>query len=143
LNTSLLVFLLAHRKGFLGHLVRKVRDNSLIVNGDITEGGDPVVFENYRRLLWYWQEYYLRRGRDRLSLEFSSHIHFHLWNEVVEHLTRDDGSETALLSAPIILPKSPYAISPHPVSSTSEYIQNYSKPKYRVTDCASYFDEVD
>lgn len=38
---------------------------------------------NFRELLWYWTEYYLRRGRDRLSLEFSSHTHFEEWHCVV------------------------------------------------------------
>lgn len=44
---------------------------------------DCRVFINFRQLLWYWNEYYLRRGRDRLSLEFSSHIPFSVWKEVV------------------------------------------------------------
>lgn len=38
--------------------------------------GDLVMM-NFRELLWYWREYYLRRGRDRLSIEFSAHIAFH------------------------------------------------------------------
>jgi hypothetical protein len=38
---------------------------------------------NFRELLWYWREYYLRRGRDRLSIEFSSHIPFFQWNQLV------------------------------------------------------------
>jgi hypothetical protein len=45
--------------------------------------GSEVVFRNFRELLWYWQEYYLRRGRDRLSVEFSSHIPFRYWQSVV------------------------------------------------------------
>jgi len=40
------------------------------------------VFINFRELLWYWREYYLRRGRDRLSLEFSSQIPFKYWKRV-------------------------------------------------------------
>ena len=42
----------------------------------------PVLI-NFRQLLWYWTEYYLRRGRDRLSLEFSSHIAFSSWRDIV------------------------------------------------------------
>lgn len=41
---------------------------------------------NFRELLWFWQEYYLRRGRDRLSIEFSSHIPFSFWRKVVGKL---------------------------------------------------------
>lgn len=66
------------------------------------------VMKNFRELLWYWQEYYLRRGRDRLSIEFSSHIPFKHWNSLVELLCKDDGAPTSLLSCPIKLPTSPY-----------------------------------
>ena len=38
---------------------------------------------NFRELLWYWEEYYHRRGRDRLSLEFSTHIRFEEWQRLV------------------------------------------------------------
>ena len=44
------------------------------------------VMVNFRELLWYWREYYLRRGRDRLSIEFSSHIPFSQWNALVGEL---------------------------------------------------------
>lgn len=43
--------------------------------------GDAM--RNFRELLWFWGEYYLRRGRDRLSLEFSSHVRFPEWFSVV------------------------------------------------------------
>ena len=43
--------------------------------------------KNFRELLWYWTEYYQRRGRDRLSLEFSSHIPFEEWRNTVGELT--------------------------------------------------------
>lgn len=45
--------------------------------------GSALVMRNFRELLWYWQEYYLRRGRDRLSIEFSCHIPFRYWLELV------------------------------------------------------------
>jgi hypothetical protein len=41
------------------------------------------VMINFRELLWFWREYYLRRGRDRLSVEFSSQIPFHAWKDLV------------------------------------------------------------
>ena len=68
--------------------------------------------KNFREVLWFWQEYYSHRGRDRLSLEFSSHIRFQEWNHVVKLLVRDDGSPTALLRTPIRLPRSPYDYAP-------------------------------
>lgn len=55
-------------------------DGSLPTEEDEEErpwsNGDLVMM-NFRELLWYWREYYLRRGRDRLSIEFSAHIAFH------------------------------------------------------------------
>lgn len=67
---------------------------------------------NFRELLWFWNEYYHHRGRDRLSLEFSSHIPFAEWRHVVDLLCADDGSPTALLPHPIELPTSPYSLPP-------------------------------
>lgn len=68
--------------------------------------------QNFRRLLFFWQEYYCSRGRDRLSLEFSSHIQFHEWNEVVQLLCADDDSLTSLVHDSIPLPRSPYTLPP-------------------------------
>jgi hypothetical protein len=45
-----------------------------------TRDKDNVWFQNFRELLFYWQEYYMRRGRDRLSLEFSTNIPFRVWS---------------------------------------------------------------
>eukprot|EP01033_Poteriospumella_lacustris_P003200 gene3200-2353_t len=70
-----------------------------------------LVMMNFRELLWYWREYYLRRGRDRLSIEFSAHIAFHHFLNLVDLLCADDGSECALLARPITLPESPYQMS--------------------------------
>lgn len=68
----------------------------------------PTVLRGFRRLLWFWGEYYLRGGRDRLSLEFSTHVKFWAWKRVVRLLCADDGSPTALVGEPIYLPHSPY-----------------------------------
>lgn len=57
--------------------------------GDVTEpttAGSEVLCRNFRELLWYWQQYYLRRGRDRLSIEFSVHIPFRYWQALVGKL---------------------------------------------------------
>jgi hypothetical protein len=45
--------------------------------------GADKIMQNLRGLLWYWHEYYLRRGRDRLSVEFFAHIPFRYWMELV------------------------------------------------------------
>jgi hypothetical protein len=58
-------------------------DDIGLISEDLNSTDDCNVCYNFRQLLWYWNEYYLRRGRDRLSLEFSSHISFHVWKNVV------------------------------------------------------------
>ena len=67
---------------------------------------------NFRRLLWFWREYYGHRGRDRASLEQSSRLPFKAWAAVVDLLCADDGAPTALLASPPRLPPSPYAAVP-------------------------------
>eukprot|EP00903_Cladosiphon_okamuranus_P008770 g8401.t1 len=80
----------------------------------------PTVLRNFRRLLWFWGEYYLRGGRDRLSLEFSTHVKFWAWKKVIRLLCADDGSPTALVDAPLPLPRSPYdAVRPSSSSPSS------------------------
>ena len=70
------------------------------------------ILRNFRELLWFWREYYARRGRDRLSLEFSScRITFREWDSLVDALCADDGSPCSLLSYPSPLPDSPYLVS--------------------------------
>eukprot|EP00980_Cylindrotheca_fusiformis_P008573 scaffold1820_cov129-Cylindrotheca_fusiformis.AAC.14 len=87
-------------------LTRRV---SLTYYGTKSEIGDKNdVMRNFREVLWFWIEYYTHRGRDRLSLEYSSHLRFQEWVEVVYLLGADDGAPTSLVSAPVRLPRSPY-----------------------------------
>jgi Protein of unknown function (DUF3689) len=71
-------------------------------------GDRTDVMRNFREVLWFWFEYYTHRGRDRLSLEFSSHLRFQEWMQVVYRLVADDGSPTSLVTTPVRLPRSPY-----------------------------------
>ena len=90
------------RPGMLRRLPSNVSDNHDILT-------------NFRELLWFWSEYYVHRGRDRLSLEFSSHVRFREWYHVVSQLTADhddDASVVALCHKRIRLPKSPYHRAP-------------------------------
>jgi len=73
-----------------------------------TISNTPITILNFRELLWFWKEYYTHRGKDRLSIEFSSHLRFEEWQSVVKLLCADDGSSTALLSFRPSLPRSPY-----------------------------------
>ena len=77
--------------------------------GNTTGGGIGSSFlKNFRELLFFWHEYYTHRGRDRLSLEFSSHVRFSEWIDIVSKLCSDDGSSMSLLAGPPKLPRSPY-----------------------------------
>jgi Protein of unknown function (DUF3689) len=82
--------------------------NANAVRGSQERGDQSDVLRNFREVLWFWIEYYSHRGRDRLSLEFSSHIRFYEWYQVVAILTADDGSPTSLVRSPVRLPLSPY-----------------------------------
>ena len=86
------------------------------------------VMVNFRELLCFWKEYYLRRGRDRLSLEFSTHIPFKHWLFVVDLLSADVDRPTSLLRSPIQLPRSCYHF-PSRVhnSSNNEWINYFRK----------------
>ena len=84
------------------------RSSLLSVNGNTEIGDRNDVMRNFREVLWFWIEYYTHRGRDRLSLEFSSHLRFQEWIEVVSLLGTDEGAPTSLVRAPVRLPRSPY-----------------------------------
>lgn len=73
---------------------------------------DGDAAQNFRELIWFWKEYYSHRGRDRLSLEFSSHLRFREWKNAVSVLGADDGSSTSLMPKPVPLPRSPYQRAP-------------------------------
>ncbi|CAJ1969482.1 unnamed protein product [Cylindrotheca closterium] len=88
------------------------RRASLTYYGTKGEIGDKNdVLRNFREVLWFWIEYYTHRGRDRLSLEYSSHLRFQEWVDVVSLLSADDSSPTSLVHQPVRLPRSPYGRS--------------------------------
>jgi Trpc4-associated protein len=76
-----------------------------------SSSGGQQIMHNFRSLLFFWREYYLRRGRDRLSIEFNTRIPFKYWLELTNLLCADNGAPTSLLSAPCDLIRSPYATS--------------------------------
>lgn len=114
LNTAVVIAMFASRRNTLATILRDLRLRGEEELVDIMnhmslqdERGRDVV-HNFRQVLWFWLQYYMHRGRDRLSLEFSSHLHFQEWHQVVSRLVADDGSPSSLLSRPICLPHSPY-----------------------------------
>lgn len=137
LNTALIFFIFAHRKGNLISFLRDLRaaDNntsssSISMNNETrsallhspasassfplssppppSDSFDPFrkprpdstasVLKNFRALLDFWREYYMRkRGRDCASLQYSTNIPFSEWLGVVELLSSDSDSPTSLL----------------------------------------------
>jgi Trpc4-associated protein len=85
---------------------------NILQDGTFKRDDAPAGFlcSNFRSLLWFWIQYYIPRGRDRLSLEQSSDMTFREWYHVVALLCADDGSPTALLARPKTLPASPYTV---------------------------------
>ena len=121
LNTAVVIAVFACRRSQLASLVKELGclSNGGVVNDELYESmnegtlGDRAnILRSFRELLWFWTEYYTQRGRDRLSLEFSSKIRFHEWKGVVGMLCADDGSITSLCSNSGVLPRSPYCHAP-------------------------------
>jgi len=104
----------AHGHCGCSHLLRAGSRYVLEEEGDESSGSRREDFLiNFRELLWFWREYYEHRGRDRLSLEFSSHIRFPEWKAVVDLLCMDtDQVPTCLVSRRGIFPRSPYSLPP-------------------------------
>jgi len=136
INTLLLILLHAQRESALPVTLRRVKalanermawaagrvDQMAKVRvGDVYEHSEEesdnlereldcgeILMVNFRELLWFWREYYQRRGRDRLSLEFSSRIPYCYWYALVQALCADDGTPRALLERPLKKMTSPY-----------------------------------
>jgi hypothetical protein len=121
LNTAIVITIFANRRDELHELLRNLKqmdedDYKARVDHSKLSSSQEVrakpqnnnILQNFREVLWFWVEYYTHRGRDRLSLEFSSRLRFHEWMEVVTLLAADDGAPTALVRRPLPLPQSPY-----------------------------------
>uniref|UniRef100_A0A7S4APD3 Uncharacterized protein n=1 Tax=Pseudo-nitzschia australis TaxID=44445 RepID=A0A7S4APD3_9STRA len=120
LNTAIVITIFAYRHGELHALLQDLKQlndedsaffqqttsMSGVIDDEIVNQHD--IMQNFREVLWFWIEYYTHRGRDRLSLEFSSRLRFHEWMEVVTLLAADDGAPTSLVRRPLRLPQSPY-----------------------------------
>jgi len=119
MNTAIVIAMIADRHNELDQLIQELRmlrsETTYQENndraGNIHEDNVDVL-DNFRQILWFWQEYYIHRGRDRLSLEFSSHIRFSEWKSVVSKLCADDESNVSLCRNPVYVPKSPYRRPP-------------------------------
>ncbi len=105
INSVILMIIQMRRSGGVGAIASTIENIRASPRGNNTLKG-------FYALLFFWKEYYGKRGRDRTSLEFSSHVPFCKWLEMVEMLCADDGQPGSLLPEAIKLPQSPYAMMP-------------------------------
>ncbi len=105
INSVILMIIQVRRSGGVGAIANTIENIRSSPRGDNTLKG-------FYALLFFWREYYGKRGRDRINLEFSSHVPFSEWLEVVEILCADNGQPGSLLPEAIKLPQSPYAMRP-------------------------------
>jgi hypothetical protein len=90
LNTTIILLVFSHIHGALADDVAylKAKEKEWQIAGSI------VI--RLRRLLWFWDKYYHKRAHDRLSLEISTRIPFHMFDEVVDILVKDNGEPGSL-----------------------------------------------
>eukprot|EP00741_Cyanophora_paradoxa_P004770 tig00000828_g4628.t1 len=90
LNSALLLLMLANAQGLLPQYIAALRVLE-------EERGRPgSVCSNFRELLSFWTGYYQSRGKDCVSLEFSSNIKFSEWEAIVGLLCGEPGLPTSL-----------------------------------------------
>ncbi|GBG69909.1 hypothetical protein CBR_g4736 [Chara braunii] len=113
LNTALIFLIFAERNGVLGAYLQQLRCSDMGLGwaapGGMSSGGlekSPFmgpgsVTRNFRALLDFWQEYYLkRRGKDCVSLEYSTNIPFSEWLQMVELLCSGPECSMSLVYSP-------------------------------------------
>jgi Trpc4-associated protein len=75
LNTTLIFFILAEKNGELHGYLQTLRAD------------DTCVLRTFRALLEFWRSYYLwKRGRECVSLQYSTQISFSNWLQIVDSL---------------------------------------------------------
>uniref|UniRef100_A0A4W3JV52 Transient receptor potential cation channel, subfamily C, member 4 associated protein a n=1 Tax=Callorhinchus milii TaxID=7868 RepID=A0A4W3JV52_CALMI len=84
LNTSLVILMLARRKGKLPFYLNALREK------EFAEKYPGFLLNNFHSLLRFWQEHYLNKDKDSTCLENSSCISFSYWKETVSLLLCPD-----------------------------------------------------
>jgi len=91
-NTTMVFCIYARRKGQLRSFIQSIREEEETYRAE--RGGNQelaLVTTNFQKLLWFWHEYYLLRGKDCLSLEYTSQIPFVEWTRTHEVLVEELG----------------------------------------------------
>uniref|UniRef100_A0A672SZQ7 Short transient receptor potential channel 4-associated protein-like n=1 Tax=Sinocyclocheilus grahami TaxID=75366 RepID=A0A672SZQ7_SINGR len=84
LNTSLVILMLARRRGKLPFYLNALREK------EYAEKYPGCLLNNFHNLLRFWQHHYLNKDKDSTCLENSSCIPFSFWKETVSVLLGED-----------------------------------------------------
>jgi len=88
-NTTMVFCIYARRKGQLRTYIQNIREEEASYSKQVLP--TACVTANFQKLLWFWHEYYLLRGKDCLSLEYTSQIPFQEWTRTYEVLVEELG----------------------------------------------------
>ncbi|XP_024378941.1 uncharacterized protein [Physcomitrium patens] len=107
LNTALIFLIFAEKNGELQGYLQALR------------AADMRVLRTFRALLEFWRSYYLwKRGRECVSLQYSTHLPFADWLRIVDCLCSHPDSPYSLLHTPPVGAQSCVALTassaPHP-----------------------------
>jgi Trpc4-associated protein len=90
-NTTMVFCIYARRKGHLRSFIQDIRVEEESYRVGRMSVPPIFVTANFQKLLWFWHEYYLLRGKDCLSLEYTSQISFGEWTSTYEVLVEELG----------------------------------------------------
>ncbi|KAM9506360.1 short transient receptor potential channel 4-associated protein-like isoform 1-T1 [Salvelinus alpinus] len=93
LNTSLVVLMLARRRGKLSFYLNALREK------EYTEKYPGCLLNNFHNLLRFWQRHYLNKDKDSTCLENSSCILFTYWKETVSVLLDSDRTSLCAIAS--------------------------------------------
>ena len=89
INSGLLIFIIEYMKNNLGNFLTQLRNKYK----------DKVIpaFENFKKLLKMWKDFYNYRPKDSASLQNSTTIPFNIWQRVTDLLLKNDEKEVCSL----------------------------------------------
>ncbi|KAK6318997.1 hypothetical protein J4Q44_G00102080 [Coregonus suidteri] len=93
LNTSLVVLMLARRRGKLPFYLKALREK------EHAEKYPGCLLNNFHNLLCFWQCHYLNKDKDSTCLENSSCIPFSYWKETVSVLLGSDRTSLCAIAS--------------------------------------------
>ena len=89
INSGLLIFIIEYMKNNLGNFLTGLRKK---YKDEVTP-----AFENFKKLLKMWKDFYNYRPKDSASLQNSTTIPFNIWQQVTDLLLKNDENEICSL----------------------------------------------